>query len=110
MAVVADEIELKARRAAAVLSRHTPVASAYIFGSHLSGRADEYSDIDLAVFLEGVEQMNLAERARLSGLVHEEVGNDIELHYFPARSLKNPDPASFASFILKNGIQLKAKE
>jgi len=31
------------------------IQSRYLFGSHVDGTADQWSDIDVAVFMEGVE-------------------------------------------------------
>lgn len=63
MADIDPVIEHRSQYAVEVLSRYTPVAAAYLFGSWVEGSADEESDIDLAVFLEDIESWDLATRA-----------------------------------------------
>jgi len=41
--------------------------------------------------------------ARTSAEVQREVGDDVELHYFPAGQLNNPETASFAAFVITHG-------
>jgi len=82
------------------------VRAAFLFGSHVDGRPDVYSDIDLAVFAEDIEAWNIFERADMTALVQREVGDDIELHYFPVHALESCDPASFAAYVLRRGVQI----
>lgn len=88
------------------LRRHVPVARAYLFGSQVTGTADRWSDIDLAVFVPGVEQWTLEEEAALAGEVQQAAGNDMELHLFPAAALRHRDPASFAAWVIKHGVEI----
>jgi predicted nucleotidyltransferase len=53
------------------------VCAGYVFGSHIDGTPDAYSDIDLAVFVEGLEAWEMFRRADLTTLVQDEVGDDI---------------------------------
>src|SRR5574337_2024277 len=99
-------IEHRAQYAVEVLSRYTPVAAAYLFGSWVEGSAGESSDIDLAVFLEDIESWDLATRAHTTALVQEKAGDDIKLHFFSARSLYQPEPASFATYVLTYGVAI----
>jgi predicted nucleotidyltransferase len=103
MAVLADLIERRARKAVHVLSRYARVRAAYIFGSHTTATSDSDSDIDIAAFVEGAEDWDLYRRAEMSALVQKEAGDDVELHFFRAEDLDNPVPGSFASFVLQNG-------
>ena len=103
MAVTDAVIEERARLAVRSLSRTAKVTMAYLFGSHIEGTADRYSDIDLGVFIEGLESWDLLKMARTSAQVQKEVGDDVEFHYFPARALSNPEPASFAAFVIRHG-------
>lgn len=107
MADIDAVIERRSRYAVEVLSRYAPVAAAYLFGSQVEGRADEWSDIDVAAFLEGIESWDLATRAHTAALVQKEAGDDIELHFFSTRSLHQPEVASFAAYILAHGIPIK---
>ncbi|MGA2935907.1 MAG: nucleotidyltransferase domain-containing protein [Syntrophobacteraceae bacterium] len=103
MAVIDTVIEERARRAVSTLGRAAKVRRAYLFGSCIEGTADTYSDIDLAVFIEGLEEWDLAKMAKTSAAVQKEVGDDVELHYFPAAQLSNPQTASFAAFVISHG-------
>jgi predicted nucleotidyltransferase len=106
MAQVDTAIEQRARAAVASLSRFAVVTAAYLFGSQVEGRADQWSDIDLAVFVEGLETWDLHDRARIAAQVQREVGDDIELHFFPAAALAHHHNASFAAWILRHGVKL----
>jgi predicted nucleotidyltransferase len=55
------------------------VRAGYVFGSHVDGTPDAYSDIDLAVFVEGLEAWDIFQRADMTALVQGEVGDNIEL-------------------------------
>ncbi len=82
------------------------VAEAYLFGSIVEGRADEWSDIDLAVFVDRHEAAGLKVRAELSAWAQKEAGDDIELHFFPSDQLTTRDPASFAEYVVTHGAKL----
>ncbi len=99
-------IEEKVRASLRVLARRARVRAAYLFGSHVTGTADEWSDIDIAAFIDEAEQWNLQQRVDVCVEVRQEVGDDIELHLFPSDSLDNPPRASFAQYILSHGAVL----
>ncbi|NJD68344.1 MAG: hypothetical protein C3F12_14465 [Candidatus Methylomirabilota bacterium] len=106
MADIDAVIEHRAQYALELLSRYTPIAAAYLFGAWADGRADESSDIDLAVFLDDIESWDLATRAHTAALVQEKAGDDITLHFFSARALHQPEPASLVASILTHGVAL----
>ena len=106
MAQLDSTVERRARAAVSSLSRFAPVTAAYLFGSQVEGRADQWSDIDLAVFVEGLEAWDLHDRARIAAQVQAEAGDDIELHFFPTASLHHHQSASFASWVLNHGVKL----
>ena len=110
MAVLDALIGRKAREAVRVLSRTARVRGAYVFGSHLEGKADTWSDIDIAVFVEGVESWDVRQRARAAASVQKEVGDDVELHIFPADALISPPPASFAAYVIRHGARVPDEE
>ena len=88
------------------LTAHARIAGAFVFGSRVEGVADVYSDIDLAVFVEGAEQWDMSRRARTAARVQEEAGDDIELHFFPATALEHSEPASFATYVKEHGVRV----
>jgi predicted nucleotidyltransferase len=105
--VVLDaEIERIALHAAKVCARKGTLKAAYVFGSYVTGRADEWSDIDVAAFMKEAASWDLWERTRIIVTVQKEVGYDIEIHLFPASSLISPEPGSFAADIIKNGVRI----
>lgn len=106
MDTIDTAIESRALAAVKVLSRLGGVRAAYLFGSHVDGTPDEWSDIDVAVFMEGVETWDLHRRATAMALVMEEVGSDVEAHFFPAESLEHHHSASFAAWVLNHGVRL----
>jgi predicted nucleotidyltransferase len=99
-------IEERGRAAVVCLGRFARVAAACLFGSHVEGTADRWSDIDLAVFIEGLESWDLHDRARVAVQVQKEAGDDIELHFFPAGTLEQRDEAGFAAWVLSHGVKL----
>ena len=110
MARVDEMIETKARKALQVVNRSVTVVAAYLFGSQITGNADRWSDIDLAVFAEGVEAWDLRDRAKAAVQVQKEAGDELEVHFFPASALqeKARDSAGFATWILIHGVEIQA--
>jgi predicted nucleotidyltransferase len=106
MAEIDTAIEMKARKALDFLSAKLKIVAAYLFGSHVDGTADQWSDIDIAVFAEGVENWDITKRAKTMADVMEVAGDDVEIHFFSAESLTHRDPASFAAWVLKHGVEL----
>ncbi len=92
------------------LSRRARPVAAYLFGSHASGGSDEWSDYDLAVFIEGAEDWDMPELVQFCAAIQKEAGDDIELHVFPASQATAPEPASFAAYIIAHGIRLPLDE
>lgn len=106
MAAVEADLERRLQIALRALARFGPVAGAYLFGSRATGVPNQWSDIDLAVFVDGVERWNFHQRARVIAAVQKDAGDDIELHLFPARTLEAPPPASFAAWVVRNGVPI----
>lgn len=106
MAVLASEVERRARETARVLARRGRLHRVYVFGSHAEGRADRWSDIDIAAFMDGIEDWNLQQRARVMAEVQMEVGFDVEPHLFSSSLLEADDPASFARYVIDHGLPI----
>jgi len=92
------------------IGRAKPVRAAYLFGSQINGTAHEFSDIDLAVFVRGVENWDFQKRVDLAVQVRIQVDNDVEVHFFPGGVLDNPPVASFAEYVIENGIRIWGEE
>ena len=106
MAVIPADIRRQALAATRTLERLGTVRAAYVFGSQAEGRADSWSDIDVAAFLEGIEDWDLQRRATAMALVMEEAGSNVEAHLLPVSALEKPEPGSFAEHILKHGVRI----
>lgn len=120
MVTISDSIEQRVRKAVRILDDQQAVVAVYIFGSQVNGnplgtlaelgqargKPDKWSDIDVAVFVEGAEKMGLHRRAQLSAMIQKEAGDDLELHFFTRDMFDHPAPASFAKFVMTNGIHL----
>ncbi len=100
----------RVQAAIGLLARDAEIVAAYLFGSQIDGTADRWSDIDLAVFIEGLESWGLRDRVRASVRVQRQIGDEIELHLFPARALRNDDPASLAAWVMAHGIPVLSTE
>ena len=106
MASLDAVIEERVKKALEILSRHARISAAYVFGSRVEGRVHEFSDIDIGVFIEDLEEWDLRRKARTAALVQKEAGDDIELHFLPAQTLSHAEPASLAAFIIRHGIPI----
>jgi hypothetical protein len=76
----------------------------------VDGTADAFSDVDIAAFIDGLEQWDFQERIRVIVDLQAELGDDLEFHFFPAESLTNPPRASFAEHILRHGILVQSND
>jgi len=103
---VDEDIGVTIAKAVRSLQGHVKPAAVYLFGSQADGTAGPDSDIDLAAFVEREKPMNLPERVELAVSVQREAGDRIELHVFPASSLQNPEPASFAEYVIEHGKRI----
>lgn len=85
----------------AYLRRRIRIKSAYLFGSYVTETPREYSDIDLAVFYEGV--LDFEKKASLAAQVRLHCATDIELHLFPVEALEEARSTNFYGYLLENG-------
>ena len=106
MGTVDTAIESRALAAVKALSALGVVRAAYLFGSHVEGMPDQWSDIDVAVFMEGVENWDIHQHVAAMALVMEKVGSEVEAHLFPVSDLDKPPRGGFAEYILHHGIRV----
>ena len=106
MAVVSTDIKQRAKLAALSLMEFGPVRAVYVFGSHTEARAGTWSDVDVAVFMDGVEYWDYDRIVRASMHVQNCAGFDIETHLMPAKDLALPEPGGFAHYILRHGVHV----
>lgn len=106
MVTLNPELMRRARETTQAIQREAVVRATYLFGSHVEGRAHEWSDIDIAAFVEGSQDWNIWRRAEVAARVQMEVGFDVEPHFFDARNLDQPVRGSFAKYIIEHGIRV----
>jgi predicted nucleotidyltransferase len=97
----------QATEALRVLTRYGRVAGAFVFGSQAEGTAGPHSDVDLAAFVEGADGWDVQAEVDICCTVQREVGDDIDLHIFPACALGAAEPASMAEYVQEHGTPLK---
>ena len=96
MAVLDAEVERRALVAAKVLAQLGTLQAVYVFGSCIEGRADRWSDIDLAVFLEGIETWDIRRRAQAMTRAQREAGLDIEPQHLSRTTAGQQQPHQHA--------------
>ena len=106
MGSIDSTVENRALAAVKVLSGLNTVRAAYLFGSHAEGTPDQWSDIDIGVFMEGIEHWDIHQRATAMVLVMEQVGSDVEAHLFPVSALDHPLRGGFAEYIQQHGTRI----
>ena len=106
MATINAEIIRKSELAVRSSSALGKVRAAYLFGSQTTGKAHEWSDIDIALFVDGSESWDFEQRTNALVKIMEECGDDVEAHFFPASEAENPEKGSFAEYIVKHGVKV----
>ena len=82
------------------------IAGTYLFGSHLTGKADEWSDIDLAVISPQIGPDHFEERVRLTKIALA-IDDRIEPHPFSPDSFTPDNP--LVREILRTGLRVRSK-
>lgn len=95
------------RKSIKLLKKRIPVEAAYIFGSQVTGKTDEWSDIDIAAFCPGIDDMRIEKKINLKVKVEMELGRTpVELHLYDSSRLKKARPTNIYGLILETGIQI----
>jgi uncharacterized protein len=91
------------RRTIDHLRQNVTVRQAILFGSHAQGRANEWSDVDLAVI--SPDFVGMSHRRLIDLLVETALAVDssVEIHAFTPRDLKEARPTNFLGHILAEG-------
>ena len=105
MPAVAD-LEQTIEKTLARVQERVRVQAAYLFGSQLTGEADEDSDIDLAIFTPDVNGMNVVQRIHLTSEIAVECDSRVELHLYSSKVLAEARPSNFAGYIVTHGKRL----
>jgi len=102
-----DAINQTIKKTLAYLSKRITITEAVLFGSYAQGNPHEYSDIDLAIFSPEVEKLNLEDKAKLFSEVRRRCGQDIEVHFFSEKMLREARPTNFCGYILATGKRVR---
>ena len=78
------------------------ISEAYLFGSYANGRANEYSDIDVALVSDGFTGVRYLDIKKIGRIVRN-IDYRIEVHPF---SLKDRDESMFLDEIVRTGIKV----
>lgn len=99
-------VALIRRYVTALEARGIPVERVILFGSHASGRARPWSDIDLAVISPKFESLSLLERYEQLGLANRDLQAAIDVVGFSPSQVAHCEPGSMLDEILKTGIEV----
>jgi uncharacterized protein len=101
------EIEKISKEAVERLRARIPIDAAYVFGSQVTGKTHEYSDIDLAAFSPKISEMRIDDKIGLIVGVQMEMRKiPIEIHLYDTSSLKEARPSNFIGVILETGMKI----
>jgi predicted nucleotidyltransferase len=85
------------------LSKYFNIKQVILFGSQLSGRADSFSDVDLAVISPDFENKNYEEILNVFAGLAIKVSARIDIHPYTERDLLKARPTNFLGSIVKRG-------
>jgi len=98
------EAERKARSYASAARNVVKFDKAVLFGSYVSGRPEEYSDIDIGLFIDRLDD-NVDYLKLMSSLYH--VAVDIDVLIEPHLFIRCEDKSGFGEEIEKKGIVIE---
>lgn len=97
-------IEQSVTRFVQEATRLYPIRQAYLFGSHVAGKAQPWSDIDLALISEDFVEDTFEDAVRLSVLASK-VDSRLEIHLFTPKQC-GLDSALFQQ-VVRSGVKLQ---
>jgi uncharacterized protein len=86
-----------------LISKDFPLKEAYLFGSYVSGNAEKYSDIDLAIVSDKFEGSRFFDKRKLFKYLLNS-STDVELHPFRPEDFNEDNP--FVKEIIRTGIKI----
>ena len=98
------------RYVAALEARGIPVERAILFGSHVAGRAREWSDIDIAVISPNFESLSLLERYEQLGMANRELQAPLDILGFSPSQMAHCEAGSFLDEILRTGVDVPLRQ
>ena len=106
MARSPEEIERIVRRIIELASQRLAITAAYLFGSYCDGTATDGSDIDIALFSRGADELPLEDRISLLTDIRLAVDAEVELHLFDEKCLRQARPTNIYGHIVTTGHRL----
>lgn len=85
------------------LKEYFTIDEIILFGSQVTGKIHEFSDIDLAVISPDFKKKKFDELISIFARISFLSGNNIEIHPFSREALKEARPTNFLGHILKTG-------
>ena len=101
-----DDVRGRVKIALAVVAQFGTVVETYLFGAYVEGTAAPGSDVDLAVFVKDLASWDPMDQIEMVAKVQRQAGDDIGVHLLPAASLHQSDDASFAAWVLTQGVKV----
>ena len=98
------EVEGNARWFVKAAKKVLEFDKAVLFGSYADGRPEEYSDIDIGLFVSRLDD-NVDYLSLMSGLYHEAIEIDVRIE--PHLFIRNEDRSGFAEHVEKTGIAIE---
>lgn len=103
MAKTKNQIDKGIFKAVRYLKEYFNIKEVILFGSQLSGKAGEFSDIDLAVISPDFKKKKFEELATIFAKVSLLCNSSVEIHPYSVDDLKEARPTNFLGQILKTG-------
>ena len=85
------------------LKNHFEIKEVILFGSQLTGKANEYSDIDLVVISPDFEGKSYEQILQVFVEMAVKAVSNVELHPFTTKDLEQARPTNFLGYVLKTG-------
>jgi predicted nucleotidyltransferase len=103
MAKTKNQINKLEFQAIKYLKEYFDVRQIILFGSQLTGKANKFSDIDLAVISPDFDKKSFEDLVSIFAKITLLCDNAIEIHPYSLDALKEARPSNFLGYILKKG-------
>ena len=103
-----SEIDEIVGRTIDVAGEFLEIKAVYLFGSYFGGVPHPGSDIDIAIFADNVDQMDVDEQIEIASRIALKVSAEVEIHLFSSLALNDLRPTNFAGYIASNGRKVAA--
>lgn len=103
MAKEESNLNKSIQRTVNFLKAHFKINEVILFGSQLSKKADQWSDIDLIVISPDFKKKSFEEIVRVFAELAIKCDSKVELHPYTPEDLKKARPTNFLGYIIKTG-------